>query len=50
MPLITSLRPGQRPPQVTMAARLQAGSWKILAWGPVFSKEGAAPRSCILQM
>ena len=37
---ITSLKPGQRPPQVVMAARVLEGSKKILRRGPAGSKAG----------
>jgi hypothetical protein len=48
MPAITSLSPGHRPPQVTIAARVFAGSKKIFRRGPhgsiPGSWSGATPR------
>ena len=38
---MTLLRPGQRPPQVTMAARVFRGSKKIFCRGPAFSKDSS---------
>ncbi len=49
MPRTTLLRPGQRPPQVTMPQRSARGSKKILLRGPASSKAGSADeRPCVL--
>ena len=37
---MTSFRPGQMPPQVTMAARLHCASWKIFFRGPAATNVG----------
>ena len=40
---MTVLRPGQRPPAVTMPTRVQLGSWNIFSFGPAFSNVGRCP-------
>ena len=39
-PLITEFSPGQSPPQVTIAARVMNGGWKIFSRGPARSIVG----------
>ena len=40
---MTVFSPGQSPPAVTIATRVQLGSWKILSRGPARSNVGWWP-------